>query len=32
VDPRAGLDDMKELKFMTLLGIELHPLGREARK
>jgi hypothetical protein len=29
VDPRAGLDDMK-LKFLTLPGIELPPLGLPA--
>jgi hypothetical protein len=25
--PRAGLDDMEKLKFFTLLGLELRPLG-----
>jgi hypothetical protein len=25
VDPRAGLDDMKEWKFLTLPGLELRP-------
>jgi hypothetical protein len=30
VDPRASLDDMKKRKFLTLLGLELRPLGRPA--
>jgi hypothetical protein len=31
VDPRAGLDDMEDLKFFTLPGLELRPLlGRPA--
>jgi hypothetical protein len=28
VDPRAGLEDMDELKFFTLPGLELRPLDR----
>jgi hypothetical protein len=28
-DPRAGLDDAK-IKFLTLLGLELRPLGQVA--
>jgi hypothetical protein len=31
VDPRAGLDDVKKRKFLTLLGLELRSLGRSAR-
>jgi hypothetical protein len=31
VDPRAGLDDVEERKFLTLPGLELLPLGRPAR-
>jgi hypothetical protein len=31
VDPRAGLDDVEKKKFLTLLGLELRPLGRPAR-
>jgi hypothetical protein len=31
VDPRAGLDDVEEKKFLTLTGLELRPLGRPAR-
>jgi hypothetical protein len=31
VDPRAGLDDLKKRKFLTLLGLKLRPLGRPAR-
>jgi hypothetical protein len=31
VDPRAGLDDEKKRKFLTLLGLELRPVGRPAR-
>jgi hypothetical protein len=31
VDPRAGLDDVKKRKFLTLLGLELRPLGCPAR-
>jgi hypothetical protein len=31
VDPRAGLDDMEQRKFLTLPGLELRPLGRPAR-
>jgi hypothetical protein len=27
---RAGLDDLKKRKFLTLLGLELQPLGRVA--
>jgi hypothetical protein len=30
VDPRAGLDDMKKWKFLTLPGLELWPPGRPA--
>jgi hypothetical protein len=32
VDPRAGLDDIEERKFFTLLGFELRPLCRPARR
>jgi hypothetical protein len=28
---RAGLDDVERAKFLTLLGLELRPLGRPAR-
>jgi hypothetical protein len=28
VDPRAGLDDKKKRKFLTVYGFELRPLGR----
>jgi hypothetical protein len=31
VDPRPGLDDADKRKFLTLLGLELRPLGRPAR-
>jgi hypothetical protein len=31
VDPRAGLDDVKKRKFLTLPGVELRPLGCPAR-
>jgi hypothetical protein len=31
VGPRAGLDNVENSKFFTLLGFELRPLGREAR-
>jgi hypothetical protein len=31
VDPRAGLDDLEERKFLTLPGLELRPLSRLAR-
>jgi hypothetical protein len=31
VDRRAGLDDMERRKFLTLLELELRPLGRRAR-
>jgi hypothetical protein len=31
VRPRAGLGDMERLKFLTLPGLELRPLGRPAR-
>jgi hypothetical protein len=31
VEPRAGLDDVEKRKFLTLLGLELRPLGRPAR-
>jgi hypothetical protein len=27
VDPRAGLDDVEKIKFLTLPGLELRPLG-----
>jgi hypothetical protein len=30
VDPRAGLDNMKKLIFLTLTGLELRLLGRPA--
>jgi hypothetical protein len=30
VDPRAGLDDIKRRKFLTLLGLKLDPSGRLA--
>jgi hypothetical protein len=30
VDPRAGLDDVEKRKFLTLLGLELRPLGHPA--
>jgi hypothetical protein len=30
VDPRAGLDDVEQRKFLTLQGLELRPLGRSA--
>jgi hypothetical protein len=32
VNPRAGLDDVEERKFLTLPGLELRPLGRPARR
>jgi hypothetical protein len=32
VDPRAGLDDVEEKKFLTLLAFELRPIGRPARR
>jgi hypothetical protein len=28
MDPRAGLDDIEKLKFLTLPGLELRSLGR----
>jgi hypothetical protein len=31
-DPRAGLDEVKKRKFLTLPGLELRPLGRPARR
>jgi hypothetical protein len=31
VGPRAGLDDVKKRKFLTLPGLELRTLGRPAR-
>jgi hypothetical protein len=31
VDPRAGLDDVKKRKFLTLPGLELLTLSRPAR-
>jgi hypothetical protein len=30
VDPRAGLDDMEKLKFLTLLGLKLRSLSHPA--
>jgi hypothetical protein len=30
VDPRAGLNDLEKLKFLTLPGLQLQPLGRPA--
>jgi hypothetical protein len=30
VGPRAGLDNMDKLKFLTLPGLELQPLGHPA--
>jgi hypothetical protein len=30
VDPRSGLDDVEKREFLTLLGLELRPLGRPA--
>jgi hypothetical protein len=31
VGPRAGLNIMQKLKFLSLPGLELRPLGRPAR-
>jgi hypothetical protein len=31
VDPRAGLDDLENRKFLTLQGLELRPLRHPAR-
>jgi hypothetical protein len=31
VDLRASLDDVERRKFLTLPGLELQPLGRQAR-
>jgi hypothetical protein len=31
VDRRAGVDDMEKCKFLTLPGLELRPLSRQAR-
>jgi hypothetical protein len=31
VIPRAGLDDVEKIKFLTLPGLEFRPLGRPAR-
>jgi hypothetical protein len=31
VDPRVGLDDVENRKFLTLLGLELRPFGRPTR-
>jgi hypothetical protein len=31
VDPRAGLDDMEKLKFLTLPGLDLSPFRRPVR-
>jgi hypothetical protein len=30
VDPRAGLDDVENRKFLTLPGLELRPLGSQS--
>jgi hypothetical protein len=30
VDPKAGVDDVKKRKFLTLPGLELRTLGRPA--
>jgi hypothetical protein len=32
VDPRAGLDDMVNLTFLTTPGLEFRPLGRPASR
>jgi hypothetical protein len=32
VDTTAGLDDVEKRKFLTLLGLELQPFGRTARR
>jgi hypothetical protein len=32
VDPRTGVDNVEKKKFFTLLGLELRPLGRAARR
>jgi hypothetical protein len=32
VDPRAGLDDAEKRTFLTLPGLELRPLGCQARR
>jgi hypothetical protein len=31
VGPRDGLDDVEKRKFLTLLGLELRPVGSPAR-
>jgi hypothetical protein len=31
VDPRAGLDDVEKIKFLTLPGLELQPLSGPSR-
>jgi hypothetical protein len=31
VGPRAGLDDVDKRKFLTLLGLQLRPLGLPTR-
>jgi hypothetical protein len=31
-DPRASLDDVEKIKFLTLQGLELRPFGRSARR
>jgi hypothetical protein len=31
VGPRTELDDVEKIKFLTLPGLELQPLGRPAR-
>jgi hypothetical protein len=31
VDLRVGLGDLEKIKFLTLPGLELRPLGRPAR-
>jgi hypothetical protein len=30
VDPRVGLDEIEKLKFFTLPGLELRPLGGQS--
>jgi hypothetical protein len=32
VEPRAGLDDLKKRKFLTLPGLELRSICRPARR
>jgi hypothetical protein len=31
VDPRAGLDDVEKINFLTLAGLELRPLSHPTR-